>query len=135
MKNMTAKEFLIGKGILDMGLSKWIVTFSNGRILDIVELMEEYRNQSRWISVKDRPLFTIDEKGNWECTSDGDGEFIAAVPYYISGNRKNKLWWIRHCTFVDADGLHVVTDDETEKAGWDMKDVVYYHPLPEIPTE
>ena len=67
MKNMTAKEFLIGKGILDMGLSKWIVTFSNGRILDIVELMEEYRNKSRWISVKESGL-PKQETNYWICT-------------------------------------------------------------------
>jgi len=34
-----------------------------------------------WISVKDRPLYEIDNAGNWICTKDGDNEFIAAVPY------------------------------------------------------
>jgi len=49
----TAKDFLRKAGILGEGMTKWIVKFSDGKEIDLVELLEEYRNQPRWISVKD----------------------------------------------------------------------------------
>jgi hypothetical protein len=91
--------------------------------------------KTSWISVKDRPLFTIDEKGNWECTEDGDREFIAAVPYNSTKHPDKDLWWIRHCVIEDEIGLCVVCEDSNEPAGWGMEAVeFYYHLLPNPPT-
>lgn len=89
-----------------------------------------------WISVEDKPLFTIDENGNWVCTEAGDEEFIAAVSYSDSKrpNEKN-LWWIRHCVIEDKIGLCVVGDDDNSPAGWDMKDILFYQPLPKPPQQ
>ena len=85
---------------------------------------------NNWISVDDRPLFTEDAEGNWTCTEDGEGEFLAAVQY--SDNRRpdeKNLWWIRVCVVVDQIGLCVVVDDDSEPAGWNLNQVTYYIPI------
>lgn len=97
----------------------------------IESALEEYTSQSKWVSVKEKPLYTKDDKGVWTCTEHGDGEFIAAVPYDDNGECR---WWIRHCVVEDRIGLCVVTDDDTEKAGWDLEDVTHYQPLPSPPS-
>jgi hypothetical protein len=86
-----------------------------------------------WISVEDAPLFIKNENGHWECTENGDNEFIAAVPYTDSAKPGQDLWWIRHCVVEDGEGLHVVCDDYTEKSGWELEDVTHYRPLPSPP--
>ncbi len=100
-----------------------------------IAMMTEYANQDKWVRVKDRPLITVDDKGNWTCTKDGDGEFIAAVPYNDKRQSdNNNLWWIRHCVIEEGIGLCVVGDDVNEPAGWSIKDVTHYQPLPTKPT-
>ena len=44
-----------------------------------------------WISVEDRPLFTIESNG-WVCTEEGDKEFIAAVPYRRESKPNEDFW-------------------------------------------
>ena len=97
--------------------------------------MEEYDNRDKWISVKDAPLFTTDEQGNWTCTEDGDGEFFAAVPYKNVTQPNEELWWIRHCVIEDETGLCIVSDEDNEPAGWNMKDVTFYQPIPKPPKQ
>lgn len=87
-----------------------------------------------WHSVEDRPLFTKDERGNWICTEDGDGEFIAALPYNDSKRPNEDLWWIRHCVVEDETGLCVVGDDYNEPAGWNLEDVTHWMPMPSPPA-
>ena len=101
----------------------------------VIEAMHEYAAQDRWVKVSERPLYVIDDKGNWECTEDGNGEFIAAVPYTVTREQSKTKWWIRHCIVEDRIGLCVVTDDDTEKAGWELSDVIYYQPLPTPPKD
>jgi len=86
-----------------------------------------------WISVKDRPLFTEDGRGNWICTDDGDAEFIAAVPYKDTERPNETLWWIKHCVVEDAIGLCIVGDFYNELAGWLLDDVTHWMPIPEPP--
>jgi hypothetical protein len=86
-----------------------------------------------WISVEDRPLF-INTPHGWKCTEDGEREFIAALPYSDSKRPNEELWWIRHCVVVDSTGLCVVTDDDTEPAGWNLEDVTHWMPLPAPPS-
>ena len=38
----TAKQFLLDKGILKEGFTKWMIRFSDGREFDIAELMDEF---------------------------------------------------------------------------------------------
>ena len=87
-----------------------------------------------WYSVEDRPLYTLDERGNWVCTEDGDGEFIAAVPYISSKRPTEQLWWIRHCVIEDEIGLCVVGDDDNEPAGWNLEDVTHFIPMQSPPA-
>lgn len=86
-----------------------------------------------WINVRDRPLITRNEKAQWECTLDGDKEFIAAVPYFDHGKPGKNLWWIKHCVIEDEIGLCVVGDDENVPAGWTIEDITHYFHLPEPP--
>ena len=88
----------------------------------------------KWIDINERPLFTIDEKGDWTCTEDGDKEFFAAVPY-VNNTLPNQtnLWWIRHCVIED-NGLCVVGDNDIEPAGWDMKDITHWMSIPTPPN-
>lgn len=86
--------------------------------------------QTNWISVEDRPLFTIDENGHWVCTEDGDKEFIAAVACEEPSGIK---WWIRHCVVEDSVGLCIVGDYENEPAGYMLSDVTHWQPLPTPP--
>lgn len=86
-----------------------------------------------WHSVEDRPLFTKDERGNWTCTEDGDGEFIAALPYNDRKRPNEELWWIRHCVVEDGIGLCVVGDNDNEPAGWNLEDVTHWMPMPSPP--
>lgn len=85
--------------------------------------------QPKWISVKDRPLFEIDN-GTWVATRDGDNPngFWAAVP-------TNNGWWIRHCIIEDMTGLCVVGDDWNEPASYELEYVTHWLPLPEPPNE
>jgi len=77
-----------------------------------------------WISVKDKPLFIshIGGKDYWECTSDGEGEFLAAIQL------QNNEWWIKHCVIEDEVGLMIVgdCDDENSYAGYGIEDVEFY---------
>ncbi|MGH7240507.1 MAG: hypothetical protein ACREHG_10670 [Candidatus Saccharimonadales bacterium] len=93
------------------------------------------RNRGKWISVKDRPLYTTDEKGNWVCTEDGDKEFIAAIPYEDARLPNRQWWWIRHCVVEDVIGLCVIGDDDNEPSGWTLEQVTHWQPLPEPPTQ
>jgi hypothetical protein len=82
--------------------------------------------QSEWISVKDRPLFTLNRHG-WEVTKDGEGEFFAAVPM------QDGTWWMRHCIIQDEIGLCVVGDEDNESAGFGMEEVTHYQFIPSPP--
>jgi len=82
-------------------------------------------------SVEDRPLF-IDTPQGWVCTEDGEGEFMAAVPYNDARRPGEDLWWIRHC-LINEDGLCVVCDDEVEVAGWNLDQVTHWCPVPKSP--
>lgn len=86
-----------------------------------------------WISTKDRPLYIINEKGWWECTEDGDKPFMAAIPYHNEEGPEKIHWWVHHCVIEDEVGLCVVGEDENIPAGFDMKDVEYYIPIPKPP--
>lgn len=101
----------------------------------IIEAMNQYAAQfkTEWISAAKHPLFIIDEKGNWECTEAGNKEFIAAVQYEDRKKPGEILWWIRHCVVVDRIGLSVITDDDTEPAGWSLDMVSFYQPVPSPP--
>lgn len=87
-----------------------------------------------WVSVKDRPLVTVDDKGNWTCTDDGEKDFIAALEV-INRIDGKVTWWIKHCVIEDSTGLCVVGDDDNEPAGWDVKDVQFYFHIPKPPGE
>lgn len=93
---------------------------------------KEPEKKDPWISVEDHPL-VIDTKLGWECTEAGEGEFLAAIQVHDNTTNKDH-WWIRHCVIEDMIGLCVVGDDENTPAGWDVKDVQYYWPLPEPPA-
>jgi len=88
-----------------------------------------------WVSVKDRPLITPDpnEPEYWIATKDGEDDFIAAVPYQSRAEPGKTFWWIHHCILMDVSGLCVVTEDDFEPAGWDIKDVKYWAPWPASP--
>ena len=85
-----------------------------------------------WVSVEDRPLFTIESNG-WVCTEEGDKEFIAAVPYRRESKPNEDFWWIRHCVVEDETGLCVVGNDYNDPAEWDLEDVTHYKLLSEPP--
>lgn len=80
-----------------------------------------------WISVNKRPLYEKTTSG-WQCTEDGDKEFLAAI-------KESSGWWIRHCVVEDRTGLCVVGDAENEPAGYELEDVQYWMPLPEPPKQ
>jgi hypothetical protein len=88
--------------------------------------------QQGWISVEEKPL-VIQTSLGWEATNDGNGEFLAAVPYHDKKDGKDH-WWIRHCVLEDEIGLCVVGDMDNEPAGWQTTDVTHYWPLPLPPT-
>ena len=92
-------------------------------------------NQDGWISVEDRPLFIFRADGSWECTEDGNGEFIAAVPYRDKRKSGVNLWWIRHCLIENNCGLYVVGDDDNIPAGWEMGAITHWQPLPPPPKD
>ncbi len=100
-------------------------------MVDYINWLEDkiIDSQTNWISVEDRPLFTIDENGHWVCTEDGDKEFIAAVEYNDSREPYKTKWWIRHCVVEDGVGLCVVGDDENEPAGYELSDVTHWMPI------
>jgi len=86
--------------------------------------MSESKDQ--WISVEDSPLFISDSTDCWTLTENGQKEFLAAVPYNDKTRPDEKdLWWIRYC-IIDDGGLKVLTDDDTESAGWSLTDVTHY---------
>lgn len=94
---------------------------------------QQPKEQSPWISVEDRPLFTVDENGIWEITEDGEEEFLAAIPY-IDKNKPNEiLWWIRHCEIDYQNGLCIVVDDYNEPAGWEIDQIQYWMPITKPP--
>jgi len=83
----------------------------------------------KWISVQDRPLVIPTRRG-WECTKDGEQEFLAALQYNDSVMPNEKLWWIKHCVIEDEVGLCIVGDDgENIPAGWDVTDITYWMPI------
>jgi len=103
------------------------------------ELTNSYRKlpKNGWISVKDRPLYTSEDWGEygerWTCTEDGDKPFLAAVPYEDSGLPGENLWWIHHCVVVDQVGLCVVDENGTEPASWELSDVTHFIPISDPP--
>lgn len=96
---------------------------------------EDIMNEEGWIPVTETPLYTLDSRGNWECTEMGNKDFIAAVPYEDSNKPNEDLWWIRHCVVEDEIGLCVVGDDSNEPAGWSLEDVTHWQPLPNPPKK
>jgi hypothetical protein len=88
----------------------------------------EAAKEPKWISVKDSPLFTVDEKGNWECTKNGSKEFMGGL-YTNSG------FWQGHCIVIDEIGLRLVLDEDNEPCPWELGDIQFYFLLPNPPTE
>lgn len=86
-----------------------------------------------WISVKDKPLITRNERDEWECINEGSKEFVAAIPYQNTEFPGKQFWWIRLCIMEDEVGLCVIGDDDNEPAGWNIDDVTHYFHLPEPP--
>lgn len=76
-----------------------------------------------WHSVKYRPLIRQSQNG-WVATEDGDKEFLAALQYFNSTDKK-LYWWIRHCVLQDGE-LYVVGDDDNEPAGWTVDAVEFW---------
>jgi hypothetical protein len=108
--------------------------FQRGRVFEAKILHALLRMSfTCWHSVEDRPLFTKNERGNWICTEDGDGEFIAALPYNDSKRPNENLWWIRHCVVEDETGLCIVGDDYNQPAGWNLEDITHWMPMPSPP--
>ena len=93
------------------------------------------QQEQGWISVKDRPLYQINELGHWVCTKDGEGEFIACIPYNDSKKPNQQLYWIHHCIVIDEDGLCIVVDGDHEKAGWELQHITHWMPLPIPPSQ
>lgn len=81
----------------------------------------------QWISVKDKPLYTVDSLG-WVCTEEGEQQFIAYVPTNVGA-------WVKHCVVEDEIGLCVVGEDDNWKAGYELEDVTHYILIPEPPKE
>ncbi len=92
-------------------------------------------NSFKWHSTEDRPLCKKDQKGHLWITDDGDGEFLAAVPYYNKNRPNEELWWIHHCNVGDNGSLFIIGDDYDEPAGWSVQDVTHWHPIPEPPNK
>lgn len=92
----------------------------------------EWADINRWVKVEDVPL-VIYSGNNWQTTDAGSREFIAALQYEDLTKPGKLLWWIRHCVIEDNIGLCIVGDDENTPAGWDMRDVTHYQPLPSPP--
>ena len=101
---------------------------------DLNAFIDQEKAERKWISVEDRPLYEIDDGGNWICTKDGDNEFIAAVPYVDKNKPGEELWWIHHCVVEDKTGLCIVGDDWNEPAGWDLTSVTYWQLWPAPPN-
>ena len=97
--------------------------------INILKAMEEYASQPKWISVEDRPLILKFSEEEWICTEDGEGEFLAAVPYKDKSRPDESLFWIRHCIIVDEAGLCIVGDEHYESAGYSIKDVTHWQPI------
>lgn len=112
----------------DVGVSPMYIIADNA-IKFLASLPSKVSGED-WVSVKDKPLFTKDAKGNWKCTEEGNGEFWAAIPYNDHKQPdKRDLVWIRHCVVEDGIGLCVVGDTDNEPAGYQLEDVVYYIPI------
>lgn len=108
----------------------------NNYIAVLNEDIKELKNSAalhEWISVDDRPLFTVDEKGHWTCTEDGTNDFIAALQYEDLERPNQVLWWIHHCVVEDGIGLCIVGDDSNEPAGWELECVTHWKPFPSPP--
>lgn len=135
------------KEVLGKHISKMFYYMPVIQVTDhIYEAMKEYANQFKnplpykplngeWRDCKDDPLFTFLANGNWECTENGDREFIAAVPYENIKQPGKNLWWIRHCVIEDGIGLCVIGDDYNEPAGWELQSVTHWQPLPSPPKQ
>lgn len=91
--------------------------------------MSNTKSHTPWVSVKEAPLFTVNERGEWECTEAGNGQFLAALEYIDTKGDGSKQWWVRHCVVMDIVGLCVITEDDAEPAGWELDDVEYYMPI------
>lgn len=90
-------------------------------------LLEDQKQEGKWISVKDRPLF-IKSPSGWVATEDGEQEFLAAI-------EEEDGWWIKHCIIEDYTGLAIVGDTDNEPAPYELQDVEFWMPLPEPPTK
>lgn len=91
--------------------------------LDVIytRAMEIYAEMvNGWVSVEDKPLFTTDENGNWTCTDDGEGYFLAAVEL------SDGSWWIKYCTVEDGIGLCTIGEDDNEPSGFELSDITHY---------
>lgn len=93
----------------------------------------------RWVKASDKPLFHYEEREGkkwWVMNDDAPDEFIGAVEVEVKNNKTGKTywWWKRHCIIEEGRGLCVVTDDDTEPAGWEMDDIEYYIPFPSNPS-
>lgn len=84
---------------------------------------------SNWLSVKDYPLFTVNEYGEQFITEHGSNEFLAAVPFYNIKDKSKTQWWVRHCV-VDSQGvLCTVEENDFEPAGWALENVLFFIPI------
>lgn len=81
----------------------------------------------QWIPVTEKPLTFYDDN-QWWLTDDGEKEFIAAVEL------SNEKWWVRHC-YIENGRLMVKGDeiDDDHMAGWEVRDVTHWQPIPEPP--
>lgn len=78
-----------------------------------------------WIKTEDSPLVIATVFG-WECTENGEKEFLAAVPHNDSRHPGHTFWWIKHCVIEDGKGLCVVGEDDNEPAAWQIDDITHY---------
>lgn len=132
-----AKEILNQSYSITTEAGDQLTAVEAGDVFDVIKRLtsdEVLSDIPHWYSVKDRPLFMKDQYGNWICTEDGNGEFIAAIPYNDSRRPNKGLWWIRHCVVEDEIGLCVVGDDCNEPAGWSLEDVTHWMPMPSPPA-
>jgi len=80
---MNAIKFLTDNKVLTNGRTKFMVTFENGRQLDFCELMEDYANQPKWISVET------------EKPEEGERVIVKTTAEYIgSGVMIKHYWWL-----------------------------------------
>lgn len=100
-----------------------------GRTVGGVFIKDAPSPELGWIPTAERPLAETASNGDWQATEDGDGEFLAAVPYKDVNYPGETLWWIRQCVIESGAGLCVVSDSYTDIAGWEIDDVEYFLPI------